>query len=83
MRSSKYNDLAANQETTPLADFMESYNKNIPESLPRASIAKLKEFQSAYPALFKNKSEWSIDKHRKRFMDWFSSGDKYLRIFVC
>ena len=73
MRSSKYNDLEINQETTPLASFMESYNKSAPAGLPRASVAALKQFQEAYPSLFKNSNEWSIDKHRKRFMDWISS----------
>ena len=73
MRSSKYNDLEINQQTTPLANFMESYNESAPKGLPRASVEKLKEFQNTYPSLFKNADAWSIDKHRKRFMDWFSS----------
>ena len=73
MRSSSYNDLEINQETTPLADFMESYNKSTPKSFPRASVETLKQFQEIYPLLFKNENAWSIDKHRKRFMDWLSS----------
>jgi len=73
MKSSKYNDLEVNQKKTPLAGFMESYNKSVPENFPRASIKVLKQFQDIYPSLFKNKNEWSIDKHRKRFMDWISS----------
>jgi hypothetical protein len=73
MRRSKYNDLEVNRETTPLAAFMESYNKSAPKGLPQASVQNLKQFQSAYPSLFKNSSDWSIDKHRKRFMDWISS----------
>jgi len=73
MRRGNYNDLEANQEITPLADFMESYNKSAPKSLPRASVETLKQFQETYPSLFKNENAWSIDKHRKRFMDWRSS----------
>ena len=73
MKSSRYNDLEINQETTPLADFMESYNKSTPKGLPRASVKTLKQFYESYPSLFKNDHDWSIDKHRKRFMDWLSS----------
>lgn len=73
MRSSKYNDLVENQELVSLADFMDSYNKSAPKNFPRASKEALEEFQQAYPSLFKNKNAWSIDKHRKRFMDWIYS----------
>ncbi|MFQ5753737.1 MAG: hypothetical protein ACE5HI_17245 [bacterium] len=73
MKSSKYNDLEVNRETMPLASFMESYNKSAPESLPRASVETLKQFHESNPSLFKSKNSWSIDKHRKRFMDWLSS----------
>jgi len=72
MRNSKHNDLEINRLSTPLASFMESYNKSAPGSFPRASVDSLKQFQETYPTLFKN-GEWSIDKHRKKFMDWFSS----------
>ena len=73
MRSSKYNDLLENQEVTPMGAFLESYNKSAPSAFPLASEETLKEFQEAYPSLFKNKNARSIDKHRKRFMDWISS----------
>ena len=73
MRNNKHNDLEENQEITPLAEFMESYNKSAPASFPRASAEMLKEFQDAYPSLFKSGDAWSIDKHRKRFMDWVFS----------
>ena len=72
MRNGKYNDLEANQKTTSLADFMESYNKSAPKNFPRASVETLKQFQETNLSLIKNKNTWSIDKHRKRFMDWVS-----------
>jgi len=72
MRSGNYNDLETNRESTLLADFMESYNKSVPKNFPRASVKTLKQFQETYPSLFKNANVWSIDKHRKRFMDWTS-----------
>lgn len=72
MRTSKHNDLEINLLPTPLASFMESYNKSAPRNFPRASVDSLKQFQETHPALFKN-GQWSIDKHRKKFMDWFAS----------
>ncbi|OGZ08165.1 MAG: hypothetical protein A3D65_03420 [Candidatus Lloydbacteria bacterium RIFCSPHIGHO2_02_FULL_50_13] len=52
---------------------MESYNKSIPAEFPRASVKSLKRFQAMHPGLFKNGNEWSIDKHRKKLMDWLPS----------
>lgn len=57
----------------PLTAFLESYNKNIPASFPRASVAILKKFQSVYPALFKHGDMWSLAQHRKKVIDWLSS----------
>lgn len=67
------NDLLINQTRTSLAVFMESYNQSIPVGFPQASVKLLKEFQEAHLALFKDSGGWSIDKHRKRIMDWLSS----------
>ncbi len=53
-----------------LADFLKSYNQNMPASFPRASTALLRKFQGAHTALFKNGDRWSLDQHRKKFMDW-------------
>lgn len=72
----KNNDLEINQITTTLPIFMETYNKSIPPSFPSASIPVLKKFQTLHPALFKNTDEWSIDKHRKKLMDWLPSSNK-------
>lgn len=58
---------------TLLPRFMESYNQSIPEGFPRATAKNLEEFQTAFPVLFRSGSGWSIDKHRKRVMDWLSS----------
>lgn len=63
----------ANEALVSLASFTESYNKTIPLGWPRASAKALKQFQIAYPLLFKNGDAWSIDKHRKRLMDWLAS----------
>lgn len=63
-------ELELNQAKTPLLAFMESYNKSIPVGFPCASVKILKRFQAQHPAFFKNSDEWSIDKHRKKVMDW-------------
>jgi hypothetical protein len=65
-------EMELNEMPISLSAFLESYNKNIPESFPCASAATLKEFQTAHPALFKNGDTWSIALHRKRVMDWLS-----------
>ena len=70
---SRDNDLVDTYQIISLASFMESYNTSAPASFPRASEKNLKEFQEPAPSLFKNKTSWSIDKHRKRFMDWIYS----------
>ncbi|MDD5547753.1 MAG: hypothetical protein PHN74_02580 [Candidatus Pacebacteria bacterium] len=68
--------LELNQIKTSLLDFMKSYNKSVPAGFPRASAKILKSFQLLHPTLFKVNDEWSIDKHRKRVMDWIPSSSK-------
>lgn len=65
--------LDANQEMTTSSVFLAAYNKGIPESYPRASLKELVSFQATHPLLFKKGDWWSIEKHRKRLMDWISS----------
>lgn len=52
------------------ANFLKTYNENLPIAFPRASLPLLKEFRKAYPSLFKQDGAWSLDRHRKKFMDW-------------
>ena len=51
-------------------DFIAFYNKNLPSKFPRASQPFLREFKKTYPKLFKEDNAWSLDQHRKKFMDW-------------
>jgi len=67
-----------NQIKTSLAVFIENYNESIPKGFPSVTIKALKEFQTTHPKLFKKNNEWSIDKHRKRLMDWLSSHLEFL-----
>ena len=73
MRGKNHAQQEFNERVTPVSVFLEYYNQNIPESYPRATPKALEQFQAAYPALFQNNEEWSIDKHRKRLMDWLPS----------
>jgi len=53
-----------------LTDFQKIYNEDLPPRFPRASLAFLREFRKTYPGLFKGDNAWSLDQHRKKFMDW-------------
>ncbi len=58
----------------PLGEFLEKYNANVPASFPQASVALLRQFKESHPALFKHGELWSLDQHRKKFMDWVPRG---------
>jgi len=73
MKNKKKDDTAMNFVEVPPSTFVQEYNKNIPDSFPRASLKILQKFKETYPALFKDKTEWIIDKHRKKLMDWLAS----------
>ena len=62
-----------NETPVTLAKFLEFYNKGVPSGFSRASVALLKKFQETHPTLFKGKDMWSIDRHRKKLIDWLSS----------
>ncbi|MBI3075017.1 MAG: hypothetical protein HYY92_02275 [Parcubacteria group bacterium] len=73
MKKMKHEGPDMNLVAMGVADFVKYYNENIPEAFPRVSLALLEKFRTAHPSLFKNENEWSIDKHRKKLMDWLSS----------
>ncbi len=52
------------------AEFLQSYNSNIPEAFPHVSLALLKKFKSAHESLFKRGDFWSLDAHRKKMIEW-------------
>ena len=66
-------ELERNQAHVVLSVFLEDYNKNIPAGFPHVSVKVLKKFQDLHPTLFKQGDMWSIARHRKKLMDWFSS----------
>jgi len=68
----KYVDLQLklNEQMTDITAFKDSYNKTLPTGFPPASTTLLRQFQNTHPTLFKENEEWSIIKHRKKFLDW-------------
>ena len=63
-------DRAHSEQKRSLAEFLELYNTNLPAQFPRASAALLACYREHYPSQFKRDGLWSLDLHRKRFMDW-------------
>jgi len=57
---------------TSVDKFIEDYNLlfNVPRTKANGAICN--QYKNEHPNEFKT-SDWSIDKHRKRFMDWMSS----------
>ena len=62
----------------PMGVFLSRYNENLPEAFPRASLPLLKEYKNRYPSQFAADDLWSLDLHRKRFMDWLPAHLKTL-----
>lgn len=62
-----------NSIKTSVVDFVAYYNLNIPKSFPRASLQSMEKFRATYASLFNGVDDWSIEKHRKKVMDWLSS----------
>lgn len=67
--------LELNQMRTTIDVFMKAYNQTLPQGFPVATASTLKKFQQQNSSLFsarggENKKEWSIEKHRKKLMDW-------------
>ena len=63
-------DLLTSQEQLTLGVFLESFNKNMPESFPKATAPLLKKFKDSHESLFKDSNSWSLDVHRKKLIDW-------------
>ena len=53
-----------------MAGFLTAYNQNMPASFPRASLGLLEKFKADHEALFIHGDTWSLEKHRKKLMDW-------------
>ena len=56
----------------PLTDkeFLESFNRNMPQGYPLVSLEILKKFKEAHLKMFGTDGSWSLDHHRKRVIEW-------------
>lgn len=63
-------ELKISETRTSLADFIRSYNKDLPAGFPKASAILLKKFKETHPLFFKHGDLWSLDEHRKKIIDW-------------
>ena len=52
------------------AEFLAAYNDGLPTAFPRATKTLLEAYKQHYPTQFKRDGLWSLDLHRKKFMDW-------------
>lgn len=53
-----------------LAEFLQSFNDNMPASFPRVSEEQLLRFKKEHESFFKHGDLWSLDLHRKKIIDW-------------
>lgn len=63
-------DRERSERVLTLNSFLDQYNENLPATFPQASLSALRTFKKTHPVLFKEDSAWSLDQHRKKFMDW-------------
>ena len=63
-------DKEHSEKRIEIAEFLKTYNKGLPTGFPRASKLLLEEYKKRYASQFKADELWSLDLHRKKFMDW-------------
>lgn len=73
-------DRIRSEKLVSFSSFLKTYNQDLPASFPRASRLLLQEFKRANASLFKNENLWSLDLHRKKFMDWLPTYLKSPRV---
>ena len=73
MKGNKHKDQEVNYIEKYSQEFIQYYNKNIPDGFPHVSAKTLEAFRLTHPSLFSKDNKWTIDKHRKKLMDWLVS----------
>lgn len=63
-------DRLRSEKKHSLARFVAIYNEGLPREYPRASSALLELYRRTYPSQFRPDDLWSLDKHRKKVMNW-------------
>ena len=64
------NFIPQHEMTLTAAEFLESFNRNMPKGYPLVNLSILEKFKLAHANLFKDKNTWSLDQHRKRMIEW-------------
>ncbi len=73
-------DRERSEEKHTLARFLQIYNAGLPTGFPRASLTFLRTYQNRYQEQSKEQGYWSLDLHRKKFMDWLPGHLKALEM---
>jgi hypothetical protein len=76
MKENYKKEQEVNFDELSLEEFILYYNQNIPASFPKATKEALEEFQETHDSLFEDNKAWTIDKHRRRVIDWLPSYNK-------
>lgn len=63
-------DRERSEKKVTMGEFLATYNDKLPEQFPRATLPLLREYKKRYASQFKEDGLWSLDLHRKKFMDW-------------
>ncbi len=63
-------ELKTSELQVTMTAFLAAYNQNMPASFPRASLGLLEKFKVAHETLFAHGDSWSLERHRKKLMDW-------------
>jgi hypothetical protein len=63
-------ELKLNEIPLSLADFLKSFNQNMPDNFLQVSEEMLIKFKNEHEALFQKNNMWSLDQHRKKVIDW-------------
>ncbi len=52
------------------AEFLKSFNDNMPAGYPHLTLLTLKKFKDAHTSMFSGEGSWSLEHHRKRMIEW-------------
>ncbi len=63
-------DRARSELSLTLPAFLRTYNEDLPPGFPLATTELLREFKKTHTVFFRDEAAWSLDRHRKRVMDW-------------
>lgn len=64
------NVIEPHEKVLTTAEFLESFNDNMPAGYPHVSLAQLEKFKADHQSLFSNSGGWTLDQHRKRVIHW-------------